>query len=113
VQTEAEAVRRGRRLGILVIVIAAVTLPILTGAYIASQAVYFIGTDDEGFITVYRGVPYDLPAGIKLYATNYVSGVPAGAVAPRRRARLLDHTLRSRKDAADLVRQLERGRLSS
>ena len=44
-----------------------------------------------GFVTVYRGMPYDLPAGLHLYGVNYESGVPAdsltaGAEAHRQRA---------------------------
>jgi PPM family protein phosphatase len=37
--------------------------------------------------------------------------VPAAEVTPRRRRKLLDHELRSRSDASDLVRQLETGQL--
>ena len=62
-------------------------------------------------MTIFRGLPYDLPAGIRLYQQFYVSGVSATEVAPNRRGRLLDHRLRSRGDAADLVDQLEAGRL--
>ena len=49
-------------------------------------------------VTVYRGLPYDLPAGIHLYETYYVSGVPAAADRRRSSDRLLDHRLRSRDD---------------
>ena len=37
-------------------------------------------------MTLYRGLPYDLPAGIDLYSTNYISGV-AGDEVPARAAR--------------------------
>ena len=34
----------------------------------ASQPqVYFVGTNDRGLVTLYRGVPYELPLGIDLY----------------------------------------------
>ena len=66
-----------------------------------------------GSSTIYRGLPYDLPAGIDLYSTNYISGVPATQVPAARRATLLDHQLRSHDDAADLVRQLEQGSLTA
>jgi protein phosphatase len=95
------------------VVLAIIVVPVGIGGYLASQAVYFIGTDDDGFVTMYRGLPWELPAGIELYSVNYVSGVRADTVPERRRQRLLDHTLRSRDDAADLVRELERGRLAS
>jgi protein phosphatase len=78
----------------------------------ATRAVFFIGTDDRGMVTIYKGLPFDLPAGIKLYSRYSISGVPAAAVPPARRKELLDHQLRSRSDARDLVAQLEQGRLS-
>ena len=105
--------RRRRRVTLGLALGALVVVPVLIGAYVASQAVYFIGTDPQGFVTMYRGLPYELPAGIDLYKVNYVSGLRARALPQRRRARLLDHQLRSRDDAADLVRQLERGRITS
>ncbi|MGH2942419.1 MAG: hypothetical protein ACRDLN_06575, partial [Solirubrobacteraceae bacterium] len=74
--------------------------------------VFFIGTNAEGFVTLYRGLPYSLPAGIDLYEINYISGVPIQTVPAGRRTRLVDHTLRSHDDASDLVRELERGRIS-
>jgi protein phosphatase len=78
----------------------------------ATRAVFFLGTDDQGMVTIYKGLPFDLPAGIKLYSEYSVSGVPAAAVPESRRDELLDHQLRSRSDARDLVAQLELGRLS-
>jgi protein phosphatase len=94
-------------------VLALVVVPLGFGAYIANQAVYFVGTDDDGFVTLYRGLPYSLPAGIELYKPTYVSGVPLGSVPASRRLRLVDHTLRSHDDASDLIRELELGRVSS
>jgi protein phosphatase len=88
-------------------------VPILLGIYIASQSVYFLGIDGRSAVTVYRGLPYELPAGIRLYTSNYVSGVTAAELTPAQRARLLDHRLRSHDDAADLARQLELGRLTT
>jgi len=90
-----------------------ITVPLALGVWIASQTVYFIGTDDAGMVTLYRGLPYDLPAGVKLYSTNFVSGVPSRTVPAPRRKKLLDHQLRSHDDAADLMRQLELGRLKA
>jgi protein phosphatase len=99
--------------GIAFAILALVVVPLGIGAYIASQAVYFIGTDQDGFVTMYRGLPYTLPAGFDLYSPNYVSGVPLDSLPAPRRKRLVDHTLRSHDDAADLVRELERGRVAS
>ena len=105
--------RRGRRALVALAGTLIVLVPVAIGAYLASQAVYFIGTTPDGFVAMYRGLPYDLPAGIDLYSTNYVSGVPVDEVPAARRATLLDHQLRSHDDAADLVRELEQGRLTA
>jgi protein phosphatase len=82
------------------------------GAYLALQSVYFIATNQRGLVTVFRGVPYELPGGIKLYSSDYVSGVSASTLSPQRRQALLDHSWRSEGKAAELVRQLELGQLS-
>jgi hypothetical protein len=81
------------------------------GAYAAARQVYFVGTDDAGLVTVYRGLPYDLPLGVDLYSAQYRSGVPAASIPVARRDRVLDHEWRSESDADDLVRQLETGAL--
>ncbi|NLT05291.1 MAG: Stp1/IreP family PP2C-type Ser/Thr phosphatase [Solirubrobacterales bacterium] len=106
---------RRRRSPLRVLAFTAVALVVVAalaaGAYAASRSVYFVGTDDAGLVTVYRGLPYELPFGIDLYEADYRSGVPASAVPTARRERVLDHQWRSREDAEDLVRQLESGTL--
>jgi PPM family protein phosphatase len=104
--------RRGRgvlRGGVALLLVAGV----FAGLYALSRQVYFIGTNDAGLVTVYQGVPYELPLGIDLYEQDYASGMPARAIPDARRTRVLDHEWRSRGDAVDLVRALERGRLDS
>jgi len=64
-------------------------------------------------VTVYRGVPWDLPAGLHLYEQYYVSGVPALDVPAARRAKLLDHRLRSQDDVQSLIAQLELGQIAA
>ena len=86
---------------------------VLAGLYAGSRQVYFVGTNDAGLVTLYNGVPYELPLGIELYEEEYASGVPARAIPRSRRPRVLDHSWRGREDAVDLVRQLERGRLDT
>jgi PPM family protein phosphatase len=81
------------------------------GAFVALESVYFIGTNSRGLITLYRGVPYQLPGGIKLYTTEYVTGVSAVTLSPKRRRALLDHSLRSENKARSLLRNLELGQL--
>ncbi len=80
--------------------------------WMASRAVFFVGTDERGMVAVYRGLPWDLPAGLHLYESYYVSGVPASELTPSRRRELLDHRLRSRNDVRELASQLELGTLS-
>jgi PPM family protein phosphatase len=106
--------RRGARLKTTakVLFALAVLAGIGTGLYALSRQVYFIGTNDAGLVTLYRGVPYELPFGIDLYEQEYASGVPARAIPDTRRRRVLDHEWRGREDAEDLLRALERGQLS-
>jgi protein phosphatase len=101
-----------RRVTAAVIVTLLIIVPIVIGISIAIRSVYFVGTDNQGFVAVYQGLPYDLPAGIHLYREEFVSGVSAAALAPVRRDKLLDHKLRSQRDANDLVKQLELGELA-
>ena len=82
------------------------------GGYLASRQLYFVGTNEQGIVTIYRGLPYNLPAGIHLYETFYTSGVPAVLVPPGRRGGLLNNNLRSQSDATSLVMDLEMGKIS-
>jgi protein phosphatase len=79
------------------------------GGYLASRQLYFIGTNQQGIVTIYRGFPYDLPGGLHLYETYFVSGVPATQVPTDRRNQFFDNQLRSQSDALNLIRQLELG----
>jgi serine/threonine protein phosphatase PrpC len=101
---------RARRLvgGLVTLLI---VVAILGGLYLGSRQVYFLGTDDAGLVTMYRGLPYELPLGIDLYSEEYASGVPARTIPAARRERVLSHEWRGRDDATDLVRQLERGNI--
>ncbi len=85
---------------------------ILAGGYLASRQLYFLGTNAQGIVTVYRGLPFDLPFGVPLYETYYVSGVPATVVPAARRGQLLNNDLRSQSDATSLIMDLEQGRIS-
>jgi len=101
---------RGLRPALVAIVVAAT---VLTGAWIATRAVHFVGAEPEGFVTVYRGLPYEGPVGLRLYERLYVSAVPVSELPAARRRALLDHRLRSREDAQDLVRKLELGQVDA
>jgi serine/threonine protein phosphatase PrpC len=101
--------RRPLRVALVLLALVVVLGGLATAAVFGIRSVYFIGQDDHGLVTLYRGVPYDLPAGIKLYEVEYVSSVQTRALRPFERRRLLDHELRSRTEAADLIKKLERG----
>jgi protein phosphatase len=92
-------------------VVAVVLILIASGAWIATRSVYFVGTDAEGFVTLYSGLPYSLP-GIDLFSTEFTSGVPAQELSPQVRKTVTEHKLRSHDDAVDLVRRLERGQIA-
>lgn len=109
-----EAKRRRRwKPGIGTVLALFVAALLLSGVYFASQAIYFIGADREGFVSVYQGIPYELPLGINLYREDYISGINLSQLPVSERATITEHSLRSRSDADDLVRQLELGRLGS
>jgi protein phosphatase len=109
---------RGRHFGRLgkavaaLIAVAAVLFLVGGGGYLASRQLYFLGTNGQGIVTVYRGFPYVLPFGVPMYETFYVSGVPASAIPKDRRATLLNHDMRSQRSATNLINSIERGGIS-
>jgi serine/threonine protein phosphatase PrpC len=107
------AKRRRLRSGGALIVFLVVLLPLLVGAWLATRAVYFVGTDpaDGRTVAIFRGLPYELPFGIDLYERYYESGVTLADVPAARRKSFTDHELRSRDDAEDLVIALEKDRI--
>ncbi len=98
--------RRLRR-ALPALVLLAVLGLLAAGGYVASQSVYFIGTNSRGLVTIYQGFPYQLPGGLELYNSYYVSGVGAATLSPTRRRALLDHKLRSEGNAGALMHSLE------
>jgi protein phosphatase len=109
------AERRERRFGkpVAALLATVIVLALIGSAgYLASRQLYFVGTNAQGIVTIYRGFPYDLPFGVPLYETYYVSGVPAATIPPARRTQLLNNNLRSQSDATSLVMDLEQGRIS-
>jgi protein phosphatase len=90
---------------IVVVVLAAV----VAGLYALDRKFWFVATNDRGQVTLFRGLPYDLPFGISLYSEEYQSGVPVAAVSdPRQRKYVLDHHARSEGDSRALVRDIQR-----
>jgi protein phosphatase len=108
--------RRGpRRLAkpLLALVALVVVLGLVgAGGYLATRNLFFIGTNSQGIVTVYRGLPYNLPLGVRMYQPFYVSGVPASEVPADRRSGLFNHQLRSQTSAISLVHAAELGLLS-
>jgi protein phosphatase len=82
------------------------------GGYLATRQLFFVGTDQQGIVTLYRGLPYDLPLGVRLYEQVYVSGVPVQYLPAARRKQILNHQLRSQADAIGLIHAAELGQLS-
>ena len=105
--------RRGHKLrrwvaGVIVVLVLGA---IGVGFWAGSRQFYFVGTDDRGLVTLYRGLPYELPFGIELWEEEYATAVPGRSLPETRRDNVLDHSLRSKGDAVDLIKQVERGEL--
>ncbi len=99
--------RRGLRIAkalALVAVLAAVAF----GAWYGNRQAWFLGTDGGGRVGLYRGLPYELPFGVKLYEEHYASPVQTGALPTRRRDAVTGHDVRSREDAVSLIEDIER-----
>ncbi len=56
------------------------------GGYLATRQLYFIGTNADGIVTLYDGLPYDF-LGVPFWEQSYVSGLPASLVPAKQRAR--------------------------
>jgi serine/threonine protein phosphatase PrpC len=104
--------RRRRVSGGVIAVLIALAI-VLAALWTASRAVYFVGIDSEraDTVTIYRGLPYELPFGIELYERYQGSGVTLRSIPAQRRPTFTNHKLRSRDDAENLVIELERGRI--
>jgi protein phosphatase len=111
---DAAAVRPGRRRKIVKRAAGVVALLIVIGAIVFGATyglrhIWFLGTDDAGRVTLYRGVPYELPFGVKLWDERYSAPVQTEALPPKRQDAVTGHGLRSHADAAKLLEEIERG----
>jgi PPM family protein phosphatase len=105
-----DAKPRGRGLRTAAKVLVALLLigALVFGARYGNRQIWFLGTDDAGRVALYRGAPYELPFGIKLYDERYASPIQTASLPARRRDAVTGHNLRSREDAVSLIEDIQR-----
>ncbi len=96
--------RRALKWAAAVVVAAAV----VAAAVLFVRSIYFLGTDDQGNVAVYRGLPYELPLGVSLYSKQYSIPVQEGALSEDRQRAVTGHTLRGKDDATSLADDIVR-----
>lgn len=104
---------RWRRWGVRVLAVALVVALVALIGFLVGRQIFFVGTDPQGRVALFRGVPYELPLGIDLYSEQYAIGVQASSLPPARRAVIADHRLRSKSDATDLINDIDANEGSS
>jgi protein phosphatase len=96
----------GRRL-----LVAALALTLLVGAsgfvVWGLWRSHFVGTEADGHVAVYQGVPWNVVGNVHLYRTVYVSPLRAAQLSQPERRKLFDHSLRSESSARAAVRRYE------
>ncbi len=104
--------RGSPRRSIVPLLLAALALAVagivVVGAVWGSQRAYFVGADEDGYIAVYQGIPWDVTDGIPLYRKVHVSPLRAPQLSAEERERLLDHDLVREDEARRRVVQYER-----
>jgi uncharacterized membrane protein YcjF (UPF0283 family) len=110
VQAAAPAPKKRRRLSwkVVAVVVALLVAAAVGGAVYGLSRANFVGVDKNGYVAVYQGVPWNLPFGIHLYREVYTSRLLAAELSQKGRKKLFDHTLRSRSDAENVVKQYSR-----
>jgi protein phosphatase len=96
----------GRRL-----LVAALTLTLLVGAsgfvVWGLWRSHFVGSEANGHVAVYQGVPWNIVGNVHLYRATYVSPLLAAQLSRAERRKLFDHSLRSEGSALAAVRAYE------
>ncbi|MEA2422058.1 MAG: family protein phosphatase [Thermoleophilaceae bacterium] len=101
--------RRSRRRYVTAAIVLVVLAAVIAGLYALDRKFWFVGTNDRGQVSLFRGLPYDLPLGVELYSEEYQSAVPVVDVSDaRQRKYVLDHHARSEGESVSLVRDIER-----
>jgi PPM family protein phosphatase len=95
--------RRALKWAAVVVVVAGVVL----AAVLFVRSIYFLGTDDQGNVAVYRGLPYELPLGVILYSKQYSIPVQEGTLSEDRQRAVTEHTLRGKDDATSLATDIQ------
>ena len=90
------------------LVVVAILAALAFGAWYGNRQVWFLGTDDGGRVSLYRGLPYELPFGVSLYQERYASPIQTEELPSRRREAVTGHSIRSREDAVSLIEDIER-----
>ncbi len=91
--------------------LAVVVILVGGGGYIASRQLYFLGTNGQGTVVVYRGFPY-VPAVRDPDVRDLLRLRRARRDDPAsRRAALLNHAMRDQNNAISLVNDVELGKI--
>jgi PPM family protein phosphatase len=96
-----------RRRWIRIGAIALAALVLIGGSVLLASQVFFLGTDDEGRVAMYKGLPYELPFGLNLYSEQRSIGVQTASLSEERQQAVTEHELRSEEDAGDLIDDIE------
>jgi PPM family protein phosphatase len=107
-EIEAKPRRRGLKRAAKVLAVVVVLAALAFGAWYGNRQIWFLGTDDAGRVALYRGAPYELPFGIKLYDERYASPIQTGSLPAKRRDAVTGHDLRSRSDAVSLIEDIQK-----
>ena len=81
-------------------------------AWYGSRQVHFLGVDEGGRVTLYEGLPYELPFGVDLYEEELSTPVQLTSLPSDRRDEATNHELRSEDDAKSLLEDLESSAVS-